>query len=165
MNRKAILSISVVAGTGIYLIINKIHKNKLYAKLINDLNTGQGSGDTFQSLGTLTQSGGALNPSYYSGQSSSVQLTTTEVSDGVKKLNGWIHGLFGTSDQKSIIAYFKGLKSQVQVSQLSDAYQKTYNIALADDLKTVDYTLFGLPSFSTPYLPQIQSAIQSLPTK
>ena len=163
MKRKYIFPLVLIGGTGIYLIINRIHKKSLYNKLMSDLTTGANSEDVVQELGVLTQSGGALDPGYYKTVSSTL-LSANDVTADAKKLNGWIHGLFGLSDESSIIAFFQGLKNKAQVSQIAEAYLKAYAISLGDDLKTIDYTLFSLP-IGTPNLPKVQSAIQSLPDK
>jgi hypothetical protein len=163
MRKGVVIPLVIVGGTGVFLIINHFRKQALYNKLMKDLETGAKSEDTFQEIGVLTQSGGALDPAYYK-KASSTLLSSDVAAADVKKLQGWIHGLFGISDETSIISFFKSLASKAQVSQLADLYLKTYNISLANDLKTVDYTLFALP-VGEAYLPKIQAAIQSLPDK
>jgi hypothetical protein len=90
-------------------------------------------------------------------------LTQESLALLVKKFHGWIHGITG-SDEESIIKQFGLLRAKTEVSQIAERYQKTYNISLAEDLKTIDYTPFGL-KIGKPDLPSVISAISSLPDK
>jgi hypothetical protein len=154
----------IIAGTATWIIVNRVKKKKLYNQLLADLETGAKSGDAYQEMGTLTKKGGALDPGYVDSVSSPKKvITSAGVAAAVKKIHGYIHGLLG-SDEDALINFFSKVRAKTEVSQLAGAYQRTYNISLAEDLKTIDYTLGGI-KMGTPDLPKIIAAISALPDK
>lgn len=167
---KIIIPSLIVAGIVTWLVINRIKKNKLYKQILSDLETGAKSGDPQQEIGILTKSGGALDPNYYNTVPASGKkvLSQASLSEVIKKMHGWIHGLLG-SDEEAIIKFFSKLRAKTEVSQIAEAYQKSYKVSLGDDLKTIDYVVGGqyLPGFLTPSfdLPKVIAAINSLPDK
>jgi hypothetical protein len=169
MKRKLsiIIPILLIAGTSTWIIINRIKKKKLHDQLIDDLQTGANSGDAQQSIGTLTKKGGALDPNYVDSVPSPKKLIASAgIAAGVKKIHGYIHGILG-SNEDALINFFSKCLAKTVVSQFAKAYQQTYKISLAEDLKTIDNVIGGSynPFPGSADLPKIIAVISALPDK
>jgi len=130
---------------------------------MSDLESGTGSGDEMET-GMLTQKGGALNTATFQNTPGGRLQPLAKVQEDIEKIHGWIHGFLGSSNEDALISYFSTLKAQTQVSQVAFEYQKKYGIALADDIKTIDFTPLGIRTGSFD-VPKVVAAIQSLPLK
>jgi hypothetical protein len=160
-----IASIILVFGTTSWLIINRTNKKKILTKLMSDLETGEKSEDP-TSVGVLTKSTGALNPSYWKTVTGAKILTTANINQYVPYLRGMIHGTAGTSDEEGIIKFFTAFKSKTQTSYLAEKYQAKYGVSLAEDLKYIDYAIWPVNKFQTSYdLPKIIAVLVALPDK
>jgi hypothetical protein len=152
----------LVAGST-YLIIRRIKGKKIYNKLMIDLALGANETGT---ITDLTISGQPLDPNYYKNSGSTNLLSPSSIETGITNIKKWIGHLYmPDSDEKSILSYLKSLQNKAQVSQLADAYLKKYNVALLDDLATVDYTIGGFTWGIHQYLPDFKAAIEALPIK
>lgn len=160
INQKYVIIGSGIVAVGVitYIIVHRIQANKIYAQLVSDLQTGTGATGT---INDLTVSGQALDPNYYTGSSDNL-LSDSQVQTDIANLKSWIGSTYWFSNKQSILDLFKSLANKAQVSQLADAYYKAYGVAMLDDLKTIDYTLFSW-DYGTAYLPQIKAIIDALP--
>ena len=166
MNRTYIIAGTaiILAGVGGYIVYRRINASAIMTQLLNDLDKHVGETGTADDLGSQ---GGALDPNYFE----SVKNVTTPLTDAVatqyadqlKKAVGNKY-IPGTSDETTALGIITKLKNKAQVSQLSAVYLKKYTANMLDDLKTMDYTLFGLPNLN-PVMPKIQKVIDSLPAK
>jgi hypothetical protein len=158
----------LITGTVTWLIINKVKKNKLYKKLLEDLQTGEGSGDAQQSIGSLTKKGGGLDPTYYNTVPNDMNKklrSSADIKYIIKKLHDSIHGFLGSSDEEAIIELFKKMRAKTETSQIADNYQKVYKISLADDLKKIDTTGYLGYQIGESDLQKVVDIINSLPDK
>lgn len=167
LNRKTItiaIAALTVAGTGIWVLANRAKKKRLYEELMNDLATGTKSGDA-TNTGALTVTGGAMNPNTFQNTPGASLQTFAAVQDQIKQINGWIHGFLGRSNEQALIDYFTKIGSKTKVSQVAYEYEKKYGIALAEDIKYIDYTPGGISLGTNFDVPKIVDIVNKLPLK
>lgn len=149
----------VVAGTATWIILNRIRKQKLYDKLMLELEKDPNV--EASTLSDYDQPGMPFNTETYKNSSSSL-LSDGNAAQIVKDLKYNINGgIFSIPVASEVIHIFTGgFSNKTQVSQISDLFQKKYNESLISDLMLLDGNLpFGFTVSATPVIKGIIDAL------
>jgi hypothetical protein len=159
------IALGVIAiGTIGYIVYRRINASIIKTKLIDALNKRTGESGGVDDLGSQ---GGALDPAYYESVKNVSSLLSEAVAnsyaDDLKKAIGNKYMPL-SSDESKAIGIITKLKNKAQVSQVASAYQKKNKSNMLDDMKSMDFTVFGVPNLN-PVMPRIQKIIDALPSK
>lgn len=125
--RKIIIwsSVGVLAGTILYLVINKARKNALRNAVISAI------GDPSAGLGTYEdlEASKAFDVNYWKNAPSGTKLLTNAQQNNAAKIikDAPSSTLVGNDDEESVVALFKTFTNQYQVSQVSNAFYRNYS--------------------------------------